>query len=176
MKKIAVVFLMVLMVLIGGFAFAEPLMLGTAFLIDEDGFGVDLYDSDGEVPVIELIDLYEDEGYATLYYSYSDEAMIEEVEYEDLTEDYGYVSTLAFYSENLGEIILCVSDDAEVVADELYALMGSVQMMTDYGITTYVVIIATAGIQRDEEMEAEFYDYVYDAIEDYEYEYYGGGY
>ena len=167
MKKL-IIFLLIIVA--AGVLFAEDLMMGTGYVIDEAGDAYTIWDLDVDIPVIDLISLDEDQGVATLYYSYGYEPFVETVDVE-IFDDYEYSSMIQFifYSDMLGPINLHISDEAEVNADGLYAMLASYQIETEeLGYLTYVSIVAAEYYQYEDEEIEEFLGFVEEVKTDYE--------
>lgn len=173
MKKL-IIFLIMLVVVSA--LFAEDLLMGTGYVIDEAGDAYTIWDLEVDIPVIELIDLDEDQGVVTLYYSYGYEPFIETVDVE-VFDDYEYSSMVqfTFYSDMLGSVNVHISDEAEVKADGLYAMLGSYRIETEeLGYLTYVCIIAAEYYQYEDEEIEEFLKYIEEVKAGYEEEIGGG--
>ncbi len=152
----------------GGFVVAQDMMIGNGYFINEKGAAGFMWDTEETVPVLDLISLDEGMETATLYYSLGYEMFIETVQYREPKEGYGEVGTFEFFSAKFGPIRLHFSEDAEVLADELWAILGSYQMKTNIGLLTYVCVIATEYLQQEEEAVDNFKKFVNDLKEDYE--------
>lgn len=172
MKKILIAVLLVCGA--AGFTFAEDMMVGNGYFIDEQGMAGALWDAPAPIPVIELIEIIEESKTANIYYSIDYESFIDTVQYEEYSDEYGDVGTIEFFTNNLGTVRFHMSTDAEVNADDLWAVLASYIIDTEMGRLTYIGIVATEYLQQEEEGAEAFREFVADLKEDYESELDGG--
>lgn len=147
---------------------AEDMMIGNGYIIDEEGMAGVMWDTEAPIPILDLISMDLEKEAATLYYSIDYDSRIEEVQYRDYTDEYGDVGSIEFYSEVLGPVMLHISSDAEVNADELWAVLASYMIDTEMGYLTYICIAATEELQKEEEEADNFNEFVADLKEDYQ--------
>jgi hypothetical protein len=174
MKKILTA--AVLLAAAAGLVSGEHMMVGNGYFIDNEGMAGVLWDAPAPIPVIELIEIFEERGTAKLYYAVDYEQFIEMVLYREYSDEHGDVGTIEFSTNTLGTVQFHISNEAEINADELWAVLASYIITTEIGRLTYVGIAATEYLQREEEEKEAFREYVADLKEDYESELEGGGY
>lgn len=150
-----------------GAVYSEDIMFGNGYYIGMDGIAGAAWDAEEPIPVLELIEIHEEEQSATLYYAVDYEEFIETVSYEDYSAEYGDVVTIEFYSDSLGPVTFHMSGDAEVNADELWAVLASYMIDTELGYLTYIGIAAMESLQKEQEEMDAFSEFVADMKEDY---------
>ncbi len=151
--------------LAAGFVFAEEIMLASAYVTTQDG---DLYNLDGEgLPIINYIDLDDDQGTITLYYYIDYEPMSETVEYEESSDEYGSTVQFAFYTEDLGFVKLNIFVDGELQLNGLWTRLASCRIDNDYGIYIYNMVAAAESFQYEDEEIENFLGFIEDFKSEY---------
>jgi hypothetical protein len=175
MKRMCILFgcLMSLMIGVSGAAFAEDLLVGTAYFLDQSG---EVFVPHGgerrlghDLPVILLIetDFADDEaeGSAVIYYRRGDEDRIEEGRIRQIEYDFHMpISNFEIEAPELGRVRFAFS--GEVMADEIFAEMCSYRVTASGNWYTAVGVMALEEFQETEEGREGFQEIVEDLRED----------
>lgn len=158
---------------VSGAAFAEDLLVGTAYFLDQSGEVFVPYGGERrlgyDLPVILFIETdFEDdeaEGSAVIYYQLGDSERIEEGRIRQTEYDfYMPISNFEIEAPELGRVRFTFS--GEVMADEVFAEMCSYRVTASGKWYTAVGLIAYAEIQRTEEAAEEFQEIIEDLRQD----------
>lgn len=169
MKKVFIALLM--LGLMGSVLFAEDLLVGLSYFVDEYDvmYNSDTHDPyDLDFPFITLIELDKENASATLYYDYHGDQKMENVEFYDNTSDeYSNFLQYVFSSNNVGDVMFYLGDEATV--DNIGAVMATYRFYSQNvgGMVTGVGVVATEGYQVEDDQLDEFYSIIDGIRENY---------
>lgn len=162
MKKILFVLLGILVTM--GIS-AEEFLVGNAYIVNSDGSAYTYWER--EAPALDVLVLHEETEEIEVYYSWDYEYFHEKLPIIEITEGSSYIDHFRFETEELGLVTFHFSNDSEIEADGLNAVMASYQIGSPEGMTTYIGLVAYEELQEDDEKIEAFHEIIEDIKSEY---------
>jgi len=167
MKKImiALMWFPVMCFLVVGGISAEELLVGNAYVVNSDGTAYPYWER--QAPALDILVFHEDTEEVEVFYSWDYDYFNERVPILDITEGSNYIDHIGFETDKLGVVTFHFSNDSEVEADGLNAVIASYQLNSPEGTNTYIGLVAYEELQEDDEKVETFHEIIEDIKSEY---------